>query len=111
VAGVREWSAGLSRFADAACCGADGAHATAAGQASFGFCTATVPICWDGGGDALVVDLRDGPRQGVVMEWAAEEGYMATAWDGTAAMLADVAALLDDPARTAIVDGAVLQWT
>ena len=45
------------------------------------------------------------------MEWAAEEGCMATAWDGTAAMLADVAALLDDPARTAIVDGGVLQWT
>jgi cell wall assembly regulator SMI1 len=111
VAGVRERFAHLSRFADQGCCRAGSTHATAAGEPSFGFCTATVPICWDLGGDVLVVDLRDGARHGCVMEWMAEEGYCETAWAGTAAMLADVADRLDDLMRTEIVDGGALQWT
>ncbi len=111
VADVREQFVSLSRFADSECCGASGAHATIAGEASFGFCTATVPICWESGGNVLVVDLRDGTRRGCVMEWAAEEGYSETTWAGTAAMLADVVDRLDDPAQTEIVDGGVLQWT
>jgi len=111
VADVRDRLAGLARFADEDCCGAGGAHATAAGETSFGYCTATVPIRWSLGGDVLVVDLRDGPRHGCVLEWTAEEGYADMAWAGTAAMLADVANQLDDPKRTEIVDGGVLQWT
>jgi cell wall assembly regulator SMI1 len=111
VADVHERFASLSRFADQECCGADGAHATTAGQPSFGFCTATVPICRDSGGDALVADLRDGTRRGCVMEWTAEGGYRETAWTGTAAMLADVADRLDDPAQTEVVGDGVLQWT
>jgi cell wall assembly regulator SMI1 len=111
VSDVRERYASLSRFADQDCCGADGAHAKAAGQSSFGFCTATVPICWELGGDVLVVDLRDGPRHGSVMEWLAEEGYSETSWAGIAAMLADVADQLDDQTATEVVDGGALQWT
>ncbi|MCM0677820.1 hypothetical protein NCC78_24535 [Micromonospora phytophila] len=41
---VREGFASLSGFADQDCCGPGGAHATAAGELSYGFCTATVPI-------------------------------------------------------------------
>jgi cell wall assembly regulator SMI1 len=111
VAGVRERYAGLSRFADRDCCGAGGAHATVAGEPSFGFCTATVPICWDLGGDVLVADLRGGTRHGCVMTWMAEQGYSETAWAGTAAMLADVVDLLDDLTQTEIVNGGALQWT
>ncbi|WP_446217348.1 hypothetical protein [Micromonospora sp. IBHARD004] len=111
VAGVRERFASLSRFADQDCCGAGRAHATAAGEPSIGFCTATVPICRDLAGDVLVVDLRDGARHGCIMSWWAEEGYAETAWAGTAAMLADVADRLDDLMRTEIVDGGALQWT
>jgi cell wall assembly regulator SMI1 len=110
VAAVRERFFGLTRFADQDCCGVGGAHATTAGEPSFGFCTATVPICWDLGGDVLVVDLRDGARRGCVMAWMAEEGYSETAWADTAAMLADVADRLDDLTRTEIVDGGALQW-
>jgi cell wall assembly regulator SMI1 len=110
VAGVRERFAGLSRFADRDCCAAGGTHATVAGDQSFGFCSATVPICWDLGGDVLVADLRDGERRGGVMAWTAEEGYCDKPWAGTAAMLADIADRLDDVTRTEIVDGA-LQWT
>jgi hypothetical protein len=40
----------------------------------------------------------------------AEEGYLETAWAGTAAMLADIADRLDDPTWTQVVDGGVLQW-
>ncbi|TDC30299.1 SMI1/KNR4 family protein [Micromonospora sp. 15K316] len=111
VAGVRERFADLSRFADQDCCGPGGAHATMAGETSFGFCTATVPICWALSGDVLVVDLRDGPRHGCMMQWMAEEGYDETGWSGTAAMLADVTVRLDDPTRTKIVDGGALQWS
>ncbi|MFI6263136.1 SMI1/KNR4 family protein [Micromonospora sp. NPDC051006] len=111
VAGVRERFASLSRFADQDCCGADGAHATVAGGRLFGFCTATVPICWDLAGDVLVVDLRDGARHGCIMSWWAEEGYVETDWAGAAAMLADTAGRLDDPTRTEIVEGGSLQWT
>ncbi|WP_346124267.1 hypothetical protein [Micromonospora coerulea] len=108
---MRERFASLSRFADQSCCGAGGTHATAAGERLIGFCTATIPICWDLAGDVLVVDLRDGARHGCVMSWWAEDGYCETAWGGTAAMLADTADRLDDPTRTAIVDGGTLQWT
>jgi cell wall assembly regulator SMI1 len=110
VAGVRERFTGLSRFTDQECCGPGGAHSTVAGQQAFGFCTATVPICWDLAGDVLVVDLRDGPRHGCIMSWWAEEGYLETGWAGTAAMLADAADRLADGSRTEIVDGGVLQW-
>jgi cell wall assembly regulator SMI1 len=106
---VRERSASLSRFADQSCCGVDGSHVTTAGERLFGFCTATAPICWDLGGDVLVVDLRDGAHHGCVMEWTAEEGYFETAWAGTATMLADIADRLDDPTWTQVVDGGVLQ--
>ncbi|MCD0445880.1 SMI1/KNR4 family protein [Glycomyces sp. A-F 0318] len=82
----------------------------AAGERMFGFCTATVPIGRDGGGDVLVVDLRDGERRGCVMEWLAEEGYVATDWAGTGAMLADVADRLEDPAQTAIGEYGMLEW-
>jgi len=111
VADVRERFASLTRFVQDECCGADGAHATMAGQTSFGFCTATVPICWDIGGDGLVVDLRYGARRGCVMEWTAEGGYADMSWAGIGAMLADVADRLNDPAQVEIVDGGVLQWT
>lgn len=111
VAEVRERHADLSRFADADCCAADGSHATAAGEQMFGFCTATVPICWDLGGGVLVLDLRDGERHGDVMAWTAEDGYFDMPWAGTAAMLADVGDRLDDPAWTEIVDGGKVQWT
>jgi cell wall assembly regulator SMI1 len=107
---VREQFAALARFADEECCVPGGVHATAAGESSFSFCTATVPICRDLGGNVLVADLRDGPRRGCVMEWTAEDGYLGTGWAGTAAMLADVAVRLDDPARTEIVEGGSLQW-
>ena len=110
VAGVRDWFARLSRFADQDCCGPNGAHSTAAGESSFGFCTATVPICRDLAGDVLVVDLRDGAHHGCVMSWWAEEGYAETDWAGTATMLADAADRLDDPTRTEIVEGGSLQW-
>jgi cell wall assembly regulator SMI1 len=110
VAGVRERFASLSRFADQECCGLDGTHATSAGQRLFGFCTATVPICWDLGGDVLVADLREGARHGGIMSWRAEEGHLETDWAGTGAMLVDTADLLDDPTRTEIVDGG-LQWS
>ncbi|MGK5740114.1 SMI1/KNR4 family protein [Micromonospora sp. URMC 103] len=110
VAEVREWFASLSRFADQDCCGPGGAHATAAGEPSVGFCTATVPICRDLAGDVLVVDLRDGARHGCIMAWWAEEGYVETDWAGTAAMLADTADQLDDPRRTEIVEGGALRW-
>ncbi|MBX6358184.1 MAG: hypothetical protein IRZ05_20340, partial [Micromonosporaceae bacterium] len=76
----------------------------------FGYCTATVPICSDLGGDVLVVDLRDGARHGCILQWTAEEGYFETGWAGTAAMLADIADRLEDPTWTEVVDGGVLQW-
>lgn len=110
VAGVRERYASLSRFASQSCCGADGSHATEAGARLFGYCTATVPICRDLGGDVLAVDLRDGARRGCVLQWTAEDGYLETDWVGTAAMLADIADRLQDPTWTQIVDGGVLQW-
>lgn len=105
-----EWFAQLSGFADEECCGADGSHATGAGEPLFGFCTGTVPICRDLAGDVLVVDLRDGASHGCVMSWWAEEGYGDVQWAGTAAMLAEVADLLDDPTRTEIVEGGSLRW-
>lgn len=108
---VRERFAGLLRFAERECCGAGGTHATTAGERSFGYCTATVPICADIGGDLLVVDLREGARRGCVTEWTAEEGFIPTAWDGIGAMLADVADRLSDPAQTEIVDDGALEWT
>lgn len=110
VAEVRDRLAGLVRFVDEQCCGPDGTHALAAGQPSFGFCAATVPICRDVGGDLLVVDLRDGTRHGCVMEWSAECGYSEPVWPGVADMLADVADRLHDPTQTEIVEGGVLQW-
>jgi hypothetical protein len=110
VAGVRERFTDLSRFADQDCCREGGTHTTAAGEPSFGFCTATVPICWELRGDVLVVDLRDGVRHGCVMDWTAEEGYAETNWAGTAAMLADVADRLDDLMQTEIVDSGSLRW-
>ena len=111
VAEVCEWLARLSQFADQDCCGPGKAHATAAGEASFRFCTATIPICRDLGGDVLVIDLRDGARHGCIMSWWAEDGYAETGWTGTAAMLADTADRLDDPTRTEIVEGGSLRWT
>lgn len=110
VAEVREQFASLSRFADESCCGAAGAHAAVAGEPTFGFCTATVPICRDSGGDVLVVDLRDGDRRGCIMEWLAEDGYVPTAWAGTGPMLADVADRLDDPAQTGTGEFGMLEW-
>jgi cell wall assembly regulator SMI1 len=109
VADVRERFASLSPFADD-CCRIEGEHTTMAGQTSFGFCTATIPICWNSGGDVLVVDLREGTQRGCIMEWTAEEGYIKTDWAGTGAMLADVADRLNDPTRHEIVDDGVLQW-
>jgi cell wall assembly regulator SMI1 len=110
VAEAREWFDRLSGFADPDCCGPGDGHATEAGEPLFGFCTATVPICRDLAGDVLVVDLRDGARHGCVMSWWADEGYVETVWAGTAAMLADTAERLADPARTEIVDSGSLQW-
>lgn len=109
VAEVRDRFADLSRFTNQDCCGPGGAHATVAGQRLLGFCAATVPICKDLAGDVLVVDLRDGPRHGCIMDWMAEAGYLDRS-PGTAAMLADAADRLDDPSRTEIVDAGVLQW-
>jgi cell wall assembly regulator SMI1 len=110
VAGVRDSFTSLARFADEECCAADGTHATAAGDPLFGYCTATVPICRDLAGDVLVVDLRDGAARGCVMGWMAEDGYVPTGWDTPAAMLADVADRLDNPAHVEVVDAGVLQW-
>ncbi len=111
VAEVRQRHAELARFADRECCGGDGSHATVAGETIFGFCTATVPICWDLAGDVLVLDLRGGPRRGWVMAWGAEDGYFGTRWSGTSAMLADVAGRFDDAGQTEVVDGGAVQWT
>ncbi|MFC4147740.1 hypothetical protein ACFO0M_15900 [Micromonospora mangrovi] len=111
VVGVRERFAELSRYSNRDCCGPGGAHATVAGQRMFGFCTATVPICWSLGGGMLLVDLRGGPRHGRITEWHADEGYFETGWGGTAAMLDDVADQLDDPSRTEIVEDGRLHWT
>jgi cell wall assembly regulator SMI1 len=107
---VRDWHASLSRFADAQCCRADGVHTTAAGEPTFGYCTATVPICRELGGGVLVVDLRDGADHGCVMNWYAVEGYWATGWTGVAAMLADVADRMHDWNGVEVVDGGVVQW-
>jgi hypothetical protein len=62
----------------------------------------------DAAGDVLVVDLRDGPRHGCIMNWWAEDDYLENGWGGTAAMLADMVDRLDDGSRTEIVDGGVL---
>jgi hypothetical protein len=82
-----------------------------AGTSSFGFCTATVPICRDLAGDVLVVDVRDGARHGCIMSWWAKAGYLEPDWAGTAAMLADAALRPDDPTRTEVVESGSLQWT
>jgi hypothetical protein len=69
-----------------------------------------LPVCWDVGGDVLVVDLRYGARRGCVMEWTAEEGYRETSWAGIGAMLADVANRLGDVTQTETIDGGALEW-
>jgi hypothetical protein len=48
-----------------------------------------IPIAWDGAGNDLVVDLRDGDLHGCVMAWWHERG-LAARWPGTGVMLADI---------------------
>ncbi|GAB3444446.1 SMI1/KNR4 family protein [Actinophytocola sediminis] len=112
VAAVRDEYQRWSRYTDPDCCRSDGTH-RAAGEAGFGFCTATVPICRDLGGDVLLVDLRDGPRHGVILSLMAEDGHHPTRWTTVAAMLEDVAGRLHTPGsgyEPDVIEDGVLTW-
>ncbi|MFD9738215.1 hypothetical protein, partial [Umezawaea sp. NPDC059074] len=78
----------LSGFADADCC--PRGHLPA-GEVGGGYCTATIPICRDVGGDVLVVDLRPGDQHGRLARYSTRQGFIPTEWAGTTALLADLA--------------------
>ncbi len=67
-----------------------------AGSGSFHFLDTFVPVGRDIMGYALIVDLRNGPRHGCVMEWDSVHGAdNPPLWSGVGAMLTDVAEALE----------------
>ncbi|MEV6911221.1 SMI1/KNR4 family protein [Amycolatopsis sp. NPDC051071] len=120
VARVREEWASLSAYPDQDCCRADGQHQRAAGDATFGFCTALLPVCRAVDGAVLAIDLRPGTDHGCVMDWMAQAGAHRTTWASIGAMLTDTAERLDShpataqapptPGAPAIRDDGALTW-
>ncbi|WP_410585825.1 SMI1/KNR4 family protein, partial [Amycolatopsis sp. lyj-108] len=121
VARVREEWTSLSAYPDQDCCWADGQHQRAAGDATFGFCTALLPVCRALDGAVLALDLRPGTDHGCVMDWMAQAGAHRTTWASISALLTDTAERLDNyptavqdppnPGDPAIRDDGALTWT
>ncbi|WP_410646388.1 SMI1/KNR4 family protein [Amycolatopsis sp. cmx-4-54] len=121
VARVREEWASLSRYPDEDCCRTGGHHLRSAGDATFGYCTALIPICRGVDRAILALDLRPGNHHGCVMDWMAQAGAHRTPWASIAAMLTDTAERLDrhraaaesqtGPGAPAIRDDGAFTWT
>ncbi|AUI60384.1 SMI1/KNR4 family protein [Amycolatopsis sp. BJA-103] len=120
VARVRQEWASLSRHPDEDCCRPGGQHLRSAGDTTFGYCTALIPICRGLDGAVLAVDLRTGPQHGTVMNWRADTGAHNTPWANISALLTDTAQRLDhyntapetppQPGEPAIRDDGALIW-
>ncbi|OXM43412.1 SMI1/KNR4 family protein [Amycolatopsis alba] len=95
VARVRDEWARLSRYPDDDCCRPGGHHQRAAGDATFGYCSALIPICRGLDGAVLAVDLRTGANHGRIMNWMAQAGAHSIPWVNITAMLTDTAQRLD----------------
>jgi hypothetical protein len=75
---------------------------------------AWLPISTTGGGGGLLVDLRDGPLRGCVMEFDKYFGPSGPLWSSVAAMLAAVADALETGApvqgQHAVIIDNTLDW-
>ncbi|UMP00087.1 SMI1/KNR4 family protein [Amycolatopsis sp. EV170708-02-1] len=120
VARVREEWASLSAYPDQDCCRPDGHHRRAAGDATFGYCTALLPVCRAVDGAVLALDLRPGPDHGCVMDWMAQASAHHTSWTSIGGMLTDTAERLDRhttpttpprPGEPTVRDDGALTWT
>ncbi|KFZ76988.1 hypothetical protein ED92_38400 [Amycolatopsis sp. MJM2582] len=100
VARVREEWTSLSAYPDQDCCQTDGLHQRAAGDATFGYCTALLPVCRALDGAVLAIDLRPGSQHGCVMDWMAQAGAHRTTWTSVSALLTDTAQRLDSHTTT-----------
>ncbi|MFD5096590.1 SMI1/KNR4 family protein [Amycolatopsis thailandensis] len=85
-----------SQYPDQDCCTPDGTHHKQAGENSFPYCTAVLPIGRDIGGGLLCVDLRHGESHGSVMRWYASEGIYDSNWTSVTEILDEIAERLED---------------
>ncbi|MEU3770191.1 SMI1/KNR4 family protein [Amycolatopsis keratiniphila] len=84
-----------SQYPDPGCCTPEGTHRKQAGANGFPYCTAVLPIGRAIDGGLLCVDLRQGERHGVVMEWYASEGIYDSDWASVTEILDEIAERLD----------------
>ncbi|MFK0251620.1 SMI1/KNR4 family protein [Amycolatopsis azurea] len=80
-----------AQYPDPGCCTPEGTHGKQAGEDSFPFCTAVVPIGRVIDGGLLCVDLRPGEYHGCVMEWYASEGIYGSNWRSVTEILDEIA--------------------
>ncbi|OLZ61652.1 SMI1/KNR4 family protein [Amycolatopsis keratiniphila] len=95
VAHAEEEYARQSQYPDPDCCTPEGTHRKPAGANGFPYCTAVLPIGRAIDGGLLCVDLRQGERHGVVMEWYASEGIYDSDWASVTEILDEIAERLD----------------